>query len=67
MLLDALFVTWLYGFRAGRLTGYDGGSYVRGTLARPGGAQYWSDHKANFDPEFVQYIDNLARKEDENG
>ncbi len=67
MLLDALFVTWLYGFRAGRLTGYDGRSYVRGTLARPGGAQYWSDHKANFDPEFVQYIDNLAPKDDENG
>ncbi len=66
MLLDALFVTWLYGFRAGEITGYDGDSHVRGTLARPGGAQFWADQKANFDPEFIQYIDNLAPKDDVN-
>ena len=67
MLLDTLFVTWLYGFQAGDITGYDGESHVRGTLARPGGAQYWADQKDHFDPEFVQYVDNLARKDDENG
>ncbi len=67
MLLDALFVTWLYGFRAGQFAGYAFDPHIRGTLARPGGTQYWADQKANFDPEFVQYIDNLARKEDENG
>ncbi len=67
MLLDALFVTWLYGFRAGQLTGYAFDPHIRGTLARPGGTQYWAHQKANFDPEFVQYVDSLAPKDDGNG
>jgi hypothetical protein len=67
MLLDALFVTWLYGFRAGQLTGYAFDPHIRGTLARPGGTQYWAHHKANFDPEFVQYVDSLAPADDEDG
>ncbi len=65
MLLDALFVTWLYGFQANRATGYTPEPQISGTLARPGGKQYWADQKSNFDPEFVRYIDSLAN--DQNG
>ena len=64
MLLDALFTTWQYAFRAGR---FSGDAYITGTLTRPGGTQYWADQKANFDPEFVQYVDKLAHTNDENG
>ena len=60
MLLDALFVTWLYGFQAHRATGYSPEPQISGTLARPGGQQYWADQKSNFDPEFVRYVDGLA-------
>ncbi len=67
MLLDALFVTWLYIFQAGRLTGYSHDLHIKGTLAQPGGSRYWADQKANFDAEFVQYIDSLARTDGENG
>ena len=67
MLMDSLFVTWLYIFQTGQLSGYDTDSYIRGILARPGGKQHWARHKAMFDAEFVQYVDNLARTDGENG
>ena len=60
MLLDALFVTWLYVFQTDRSTGYAPDPQISGTLARPGGKQYWASQKANFDPEFVRYVDGLA-------
>ena len=60
MLLDALFINWLYGFQAHRATGYIPEPQISGTLARPGGQQYWADQKSNFDPEFVRYVDGLA-------
>ncbi len=66
MLLDALFVTWLYGFRAGQLTGYAFDPHIRGTLARPGGRKYWVDQKSHYAVEFVQYVDSLAGTDDEN-
>ena len=60
MLLDALFTTWLYAFRSGQHGGYTLDFHIRGTLARPGGKQYWVDQRANFAPAFVQYVENLA-------
>ena len=67
LIRDYIFVTWLYGFRSGQLGGYKMVHHIRGTLARPGGTQYWADQKANFDVEFVQYVDSLARTDGENG
>ncbi len=65
MLMDSLFVGWLYIFQSGQLSGYNNDSYIRRTLARPGGKQHWADHKAQFDAEFVQYVDGLACADDE--
>jgi len=65
MLMDSLFGGWLYIFQAGPLSGYDIDPYIRDTIALPGGKQHWADHKAQFDGEFVQYIDGLARADDE--
>ena len=67
MLLDALFATWQYIFRAEHQFGESNEPHVRGTLAQPGGARYWAEERARFDAAFVQYIDGLARTDDKHG
>ena len=67
MLLDALFATWQYIFRAEHEFGESNEPHIKGTLAQPGGARYWADEKARFDAAFVQYIESLVRKDDKHG
>jgi hypothetical protein len=65
MLLDTLFLGWLYIFQSGQLPGYDNDPYIRDTMALPGGKQYWADHKARFDTEFVRHVEALSRTDTE--
>ena len=67
MLLDALFATWQYMFRGERRFGESNEPHIRGTLAQPGGAQYWAHEKARFDESFARYIDDVERKNDGHG
>ena len=67
MLLDALFVTWLFMFRVGHASGESNAPHITGTLAQPGGARYWAKEKARFDAAFVQYIDGLALRNGQDG
>jgi hypothetical protein len=68
MLLDALFSTWLYMFRTDHHARKSSERYIRDTLARPGGAQYWANEKkSGLDALFVEYVDGLARKDDGDG
>jgi len=58
MLMDSLFATWQYQFRAGE-TGH--AYYVTATLAQPGGERFWATAKSKFSPSFAAHIEDLNR------
>lgn len=67
MLIDSLFDSWQYVFQYAPDALQNQRRYVEGTLARPGGAQYWARERDRFEPEFVAWIDGAVSSPHETG